>query len=300
MMDLKFYIVDDDDSIRGVLRNIIYQYGFGEVIGEADNGFDAIKDIKTLQPDIVLVDLLLPELDGISIVADIRKCKFKIAFIMISQVNSQEMISQAYEMKIEFYINKPINVIEVRSVINNVKEKIKMEKIIHSFERAFSSIGELEEYSVASTHQMVTRQDQVNRIFFQLGIAGEAGSGDLIEMIMILLEQDEIYRNGLINQKMYQLYEMLKERYNEFYNIALSTSAFEQRIRRTISKALNNLANLGIEDYGNEIFLKYSNALFDFKEVRKQMNYIRKKSNISGKINIKKFIEGIIIQIKNE
>ena len=55
------------------------------------------------------------------------------------------------------------------------------------------------------------------------------------------------------------------------------------------------MAALGLEDYLNPIFEDYGPQLFDFSELRKQMNYLSGKSNKQGKINIRKFIEGSIV-----
>ncbi|HHY05092.1 MAG TPA: response regulator, partial [Thermoanaerobacterales bacterium] len=122
-MNDNFYIVDDDESIRRVLKKIIIDHNLGDVLGDAGEGLKAISEIKKYNPDIVLVDLLLPSIDGITLVSKLKEEGFGGVFIMISQVSSKDMISKAYKMGIEFYIHKPINVVEVISVIKNVKEK---------------------------------------------------------------------------------------------------------------------------------------------------------------------------------
>jgi len=71
--------------------------------------------------------------------------------------------------------------------------------------------------------------------------------------------------------------------------------AMEQRIRRTINKGLSNVANLGIEDYLNETFVNYSNTLFDFDQVRLEMECVRGKKTSGGKINIKKFLDNLLL-----
>ena len=68
----------------------------------------------------------------------------------------------------------------------------------------------------------------------------------------------------------------------------------EQRIRRAIGKAMHNVANMGIEDYHGDKFQMYSGALFDFKEVRQEMSFTQGKGSYRGKINIKKFLEGLL------
>lgn len=298
-MQYNFYIVDDDRSIRQILKNIICQYDLGDVVGEADHGVKAVQEIPILNPHIVLVDLLLPVMDGISIVAELKANNSKAHFIMISQVTAKEMISKAYTHGIEFFINKPINVIEVLSVINKVKEKIKMQEVIQSFEKAMQGINMLKGLT-AHGDVAYSDKDKIKKILSQLGIIGEAGSNDIVEILLMLMETDEKDRNRMLNQKMSELYNRLNLRYVHQYEISSNTAAIEQRIRRAINKALSNIANLGIEDYGSELFIRYSNTLFDFGEVRKQMDFIRGKSTYGGKISVKKFLEGIFVILKNE
>lgn len=298
-MNTNFYIVDDDKVIVNLLKNIILKNNLGDVVGTADNGIDAIEDIKKLNPDIVLVDLLLPNIDGIRVVSSLKEMNCRVNFIMISEVNSKEMISKAYKKGIEFFINKPINVIEVISVIDKVTEKMKMSSVIKSFENAIKNINMFKEYSSNDVDNSTSKKDKIEKVLAQLGILGEAGNNDIIEIIYWLIEQDDGTGN-LVKYKLSDLYNYLNDRYKNEYGISSNVSAIEQRIRRAINKALKNIANLGIEDYGNELFIRCSSTLFDFKEVRKQMDYARGKSNYGGKISVKKFIEGIIVELKND
>ena len=82
----------------------------------------------------------------------------------------------------------------------------------------------------------------------------------------------------------------MRELFNMFTD---KPRSMEQRIRRTINMAMTNIANLGLEDYMNDIFVDYSNTLFDFEQVRKEMEYIRGNSKKGGSSNIKKFLIGL-------
>ncbi len=73
----------------------------------------------------------------------------------------------------------------------------------------------------------------------------------------------------------------------------------EQRIRRTATIGMINLANLGIEDYMNEVFTEYSNGLYNFEQIKIEMDYIRGKSSKRGKVNLKKFIDGMVYYCNN-
>ena len=62
---MKFYLIDDDANVCNILKIIIQQKKLGEVCGMAGNGMDALEDLKFIQPDIVIIDLLMPVMDGI-------------------------------------------------------------------------------------------------------------------------------------------------------------------------------------------------------------------------------------------
>ncbi len=75
---------------------------------------------KEGKPDIVIVDLLMPRKDGLTLVREYKSKYPHIQYIMLSQVSSKDMIAKAYENGIEFYISKPINAVEVKSVLKKV------------------------------------------------------------------------------------------------------------------------------------------------------------------------------------
>ncbi|GAB6108905.1 response regulator [Fusibacter bizertensis] len=144
-MNYNFYLVDDDPSVLSILSKIIIGNNLGDVIGKSSDGEHAISEIVRLKPDILLVDLLLPKKDGIRVVQEVKGHYPEIPCIMISEVYSKDMVSKAYNSGIELFINKPINVIEVINVIKRVDEKLKMKRVIDSFQTAFQSMQSLKE-----------------------------------------------------------------------------------------------------------------------------------------------------------
>ena len=69
---MKFYLIDDDKNVLHILKRIIRDRGLGEIAGTAENGVDALTDLPLINPDIVIVDLLMPEIDGITFVKRAR------------------------------------------------------------------------------------------------------------------------------------------------------------------------------------------------------------------------------------
>jgi len=283
-MNQTIYIVDDDRSVLKILTNIVKEHNLGKVIGNAYCGLDAVDDIKKLKPDIILLDFLLPDIDGLEIIKSLPTGYIP-SIIMISEVTSKEMIAKAYRLGIEFFINKPINVVEVVSVVNKVKEHLNMRQVISRFEDAFSHLHQVNSLAHKSSDQEV--RNKAKRILGKLGILGESGCDDLINAILwIKMKNQDSYRLS-------DLYCAIVEDPSD----KSQAYAVEQRMRRTISKAFSELIERGLEDYNDYTFEHYASLLFDFSEIRKHMNFIKGESKFSGKVNIRKFIEGLLVEI---
>lgn len=281
----KIMVVDDDKAVRRILSGIIENHELGEVVGEAGDGEEAEKRIAVIKPDITLMDLLLPGTDGIKVIENLKQRGVKTHFIMISQVEDQDMISKAYKSGIEFFIHKPINVIETVKVISKVQEMINLKA---TFEVIKSTV--IASDGNPAKNDVQRNEGQVGFFLADIGILGEAGSED----IRIIIENSDGVRGKIDNLQ--DIYSFLSDYYkHQCKGKSSNIKAIEMRIRRTISKVLRNVASLGMEDYNNEQFLRFASTLFDFSEVRKEMDYLRGKNNFGGKVNVKKFLEGSML-----
>ena len=134
---MSFYFIDDDKNICNILKLIINERGLGVCCGSANNAAEALEDLPSAKPDIVIVDLLMPEMDGISFVKQARKIVPDASYIMLSQVSSKDMIASAYEAGIEFFIQKPINSVEVEAVIKKVSDGLSMKRMVRKMQNIF-------------------------------------------------------------------------------------------------------------------------------------------------------------------
>ena len=135
---MKYYILDDDLASRKMLSRIISTDTLGEVIGESDDPIEAESDIISYQPDIVIIDLLMPKQDGIETVHNLKDRGFHGKFVMISQVENKEMVAKAYKEGVEFFIHKPINKVEVASIISKLIEQTKMEQSLNKIKESLA------------------------------------------------------------------------------------------------------------------------------------------------------------------
>lgn len=280
---MEVYIVEDDMSVIQVLQDIIEDHDLGEVCGTSGGGPADIEDIVARNPDVVLVDFLMPEKDGIQVVRELRERGCRARCIMISQVAAKELIGKAYDAGIEFFISKPINIIEVKSVIRNVENQIKNEKTLTNIKKMFMA-------EIADMPKEKTEDDgygkKVLYILNRLGMSGEKGGNDILCICQYL------HSNGkpISQVSIGQLCEILSD----------APKNMEQRVRRAIAVGMTNLAHLGLEDFMNDTFTAYSSTLFPFEEIRAEMDHIRGKRRYGGKVSIKKFIDSLMLAADRE
>lgn len=279
---MKFYLIDDDKNILNILKLIIRDRALGEVCGTSENGTDALEDLPQLIPDIVIVDLLMPEMDGLTFVKKARPLMPDTIFIMLSQVASKDMISQAYENGVEFYIQKPINSIEVESVIKKVSASLVTQRTLSKVQSIFMDQIPSAASAPVSEPQEKAHMTKLKGILQKLGIIGEKGSRDIISLVDYLIEHGEKIGDATLNELC--------------SNFSDSPKSVEQRIRRTALTGMVNLANLGLEDYSNEIFTTYASSLYNFEQVRREMDYIRGKSLRHGNVKIKNFLNALVLE----
>lgn len=102
----KVLIVDDAAFIRGQLKQLLQRNGF-EVVGEAENGKVALEKIRELKPDIVTLDITMPEMNGIECMSEIRKMKDAPVVIMVSAMGQERFVRDAIMNGAKGFIVKP-------------------------------------------------------------------------------------------------------------------------------------------------------------------------------------------------
>ncbi|HCC00764.1 MAG TPA: hypothetical protein DEP42_06080 [Ruminococcaceae bacterium] len=276
---MNIYIVEDDQTVIDILEDIIEEYHLGEICGDSGGKVPDEQEILSHNPDLILVDFLMPEKDGIQIVQNLREMNCHAKCIMVSQVSDKKLIGKAYHAGIDFFISKPINVIEVKTVIGNIIREIENEKTLSNIRNIFQKDTALSPARKEEKDNFSMRRYQY--ILNQLGMSGERGSEDILKMC-------EYLRENHVSLSQISLGQLFKTLTNTPQNM-------EQRVRRAIAAGMCNLAHLGIVFALNETFERYSGSLFPFEEIRAEMDFIRGKRERGGKINIKKFIDGLMI-----
>lgn len=132
---MEIYIVEDDVTVISILEDIIEDNELGTVCGTTEGGPANVDEILALEPDVILVDFLMPGKDGVELVRELKEKGCGARCIMISQVSAKELVGKAYDAGMEFFISKPINIIEVKSVIQKVEKQIENEKTLSNIKK---------------------------------------------------------------------------------------------------------------------------------------------------------------------
>ena len=105
-MGAKILVVDDAQFMRMMLKNILSGAGY-EIVGEGENGVQAIEKYKDLKPDLVIMDMIMPEMGGIDAVREIVKLDPGAKVLMCSAMGQQALVVEAIQVGARDFIVKP-------------------------------------------------------------------------------------------------------------------------------------------------------------------------------------------------
>lgn len=120
----KVLIVDDNDVVRTLLRSIL-RNGDYDVVGEAKNGVVALELAERLRPDVVCMDLMMPEMDGLEALQAIKAMHPQIAVVMITGSPSVDNVRESIQSGAGGFIIKPFNAGKVLDTISRARQASK-------------------------------------------------------------------------------------------------------------------------------------------------------------------------------
>lgn len=122
-MKLRVLIVDDAIFMRKMISDILVENGV-EIVGEADTGAKAIERYKELRPDLVTMDIIMPEMNGIDAVRKILEFDDQARIVMCSALGQQALVQEAIAAGAKDFLIKPFNAARVVEVIAKVTSQV--------------------------------------------------------------------------------------------------------------------------------------------------------------------------------
>jgi len=122
---LKVLLVDDEIALRDGFRRLFdWEKHNCEIVGEASDGVSAYNAIEALRPDIVIMDICIPIMNGLEVIRRVRPRYPQTAFVIVSGYDDFSYCREALRLKVEEYLLKPVNFDEFSDIIDNLKIKL--------------------------------------------------------------------------------------------------------------------------------------------------------------------------------
>lgn len=222
-MKNRILIADDNADLTAELEKELAQDGDNQVVGVAHDGKSAIELFNALSPDVVVLDLVMPETDGFGFLQNIKKGKAKI--IVLSALSRDEFVTKAINLGADYYMRKPCSFRELRKRVAELKNGT----------------------AIPARPKKTEMDEKISNIFITVGIPAHIkGYQFLREAIKMAVENPDI-----INSITKRLYPEVAKKFDT------SPSKVERAIRHAIEVAWNrgkieNINTLfGVKVYGH-------------------------------------------------
>jgi len=177
-MELLIHIIDDDDLVSSSLKRLFVKKGHRVTVSR--NGEDALMGLLEIRPDLIFLDLSLPDINGIDVLKKIRSMAPHVPTVMISGFGTIEIAVEALKLGAWDFLTKPLNLTKMNSTVENLLTQIRLEKEVQQLRQEQQSQF-LSQHIVGQTPRI---QDCYNLASSAAGtdrltvlITGESGTG---------------------------------------------------------------------------------------------------------------------------
>ncbi len=234
MSKLGVIIVDDNMRVVELLTEVLHADDEIDVMGYANDGMEALELMKETEPDVVLLDLIMPKLDGLGVLEKVRKgigLKKIPAFIVVTAVGQEMVTETAFELGAMYYVLKPFDKEVILSRVQRFKQGAKGKLIERSRNNVYDSAISKTEYNLES---------DVTNIIHEIGVPAHIkGYQYLRDAIMMSVDDGEMLNS--ITKLLYP-------------TIAKQHKTTPSRVERAIRHAIEVAWSRGKVDTIDELF----------------------------------------------
>ncbi len=187
-MDFKIVIADDEPITRMDIREILTHAGYN-VVGEASDGFDAVELCRKENPDMVLLDIKMPLLDGLKAARIIHEEHLADAILLITAYSGKEFVDQAKETGVVGYVVKPIReeslIPMVEIGIAKGKEMAKMSQEVSKTKQRLEDRALIEKAKGLLMRQKNLSEDEAFKMIRKIGMDKRRPMRDIAKIILL-------------------------------------------------------------------------------------------------------------------
>lgn len=124
----KIMLVDDEEEVRtSIIKQVDWEKLGFRVVSDAENGEDALEKIDIYEPDVIMTDIRMPYMDGLSLIEKVHSKYPTVKFLIFSGFDDFEYAKEAIRLGVSEYILKPINSEELSGIFNKIKKNLDLE-----------------------------------------------------------------------------------------------------------------------------------------------------------------------------
>ena len=221
MEKLHVAIADDNERMVQLLDSIVSSDKDLEVVGRAGNGEDLVNIIRQKEPDVVLLDIIMPKVDGLSVMQKVNQdnaIKKRPAFIVITAIGQEKITEDAFELGADYYILKPF---DNEMVLNRIKH-VRKER-----ERNFAEVRKVNAYESKSEYMERNLETDATNIIHEIGVPAHIKGYQYLRDAIIMSVNDMEMLNSITKI----LYPMIAKKHQT------TPSRVERAIRHAIEVA---------------------------------------------------------------
>lgn len=228
----KIVIADDNDQFREMLEEYLNLHEDLQVSASASNGNEAIDLIKEHRPDIVILDIIMPYLDGLGVLEEIRKLNFKKKpiILVLSAVGQTKITEKAIELGATYYIMKPF---DMKVLVERIRYLLSSDP-----EQLIRNSNNIEKYGVKEIPKERTLENEITRLLCKLGIPANLKGYKYIRQAVVISARN----NNVWNTTTKELYKELAEQFSS------TPMGVERAIRHAIESGLDRGNINAVED----------------------------------------------------
>ena len=229
---VKIVIADDNREFRVILKDFLSSKKVFEVVGMADDGIKAIEKVEKLEPDILILDIIMPHLDGLGVLEKMHKMNLRKfpKVVVLSAVGHDKITQKAIHMGVDYYVVKPFN-------FDSFAERLMQ---IAGFESSGIFVKNKEMTINEKVRTEYTLESKITEILHEVGVPAHIkGYQYLRTSILDVINNIELL--GAITKELYP-------------SIAKKYGTTPSRVERAIRHAIEVAWNRGRIETINEIF----------------------------------------------
>ena len=189
MAEVSVAIADDNRQTLNLLGEILEKEDGIHVVGKADNGEDAYNMIVETNPDIVLMDVIMPRLDGISVMERVRnnsQMKGTPSFIMVTAASSQDVTEDAFRLGANYYIMKPFS----RDVVLDKIRRVSRGRVRAAAAGDHGGVRRVQPYLDKAAYMEQNLETDVTQMLHEIGIPAHIKGYQYLRDAIIMSVQD--------------------------------------------------------------------------------------------------------------